>query len=46
MLVKIETIIMEYHNPAEVDTLTAILSHAGFKYEVLPQIHTLYACRS
>jgi|ERR1035438_3867672 FkbM family methyltransferase len=46
VLAKIEAIIMEYHNPAEVDTLTAILSHAGFKYEILPQIHTLYACRS
>jgi FkbM family methyltransferase len=46
VLAKIETIIMEYHNPAEVDTLTAILSHAGFKCEVLSQIHTLYACRS
>ena len=46
VLVKIETIIMEYHNPAEVDTLTAILSHAGFKCEVLSQIHTLYVCRS
>jgi len=46
VLAKIETIIMEYHNPAEVDNLTAILSHAGFKPEVLLQIHTLYACRS
>jgi FkbM family methyltransferase len=46
LLAKIRAIIMEYHNPAEVDTLTTILSHAGFKCEVLSQIHTLYACRS
>jgi FkbM family methyltransferase len=42
---KIGSLIMEYHNPAEVDALKRILQDAGFECEVLPQINTLYAYR-
>jgi FkbM family methyltransferase len=45
VLAKIRTIIMEYHNPADVNILTGILSRSGFKFELLPEIKTLYATR-
>ena len=45
MLAKIGAIIMEYHDPAEVEPLTRLLSGAGFRCEVLAEIKTLYANR-
>ncbi len=45
MLAKIGAIIMEYHDPAEVEPLTRLLSGAGFRCEVLAEIKTLYAGR-
>ncbi len=46
LLAKIGAVILEYHMPGELDALSGILSRAGFKCEILEQIHTLYACRS
>ena len=45
LLAKIGAVIMEYHVPEELDALSGILSRAGFKCEILEQIHTLYAGR-
>lgn len=44
-LSKIGSLIMEYHDPAEVETLKHLLQKGGFNCEVLPQINTIYACR-
>jgi FkbM family methyltransferase len=45
-LAKIGAVIMEYHVQEELDPLSGILTRAGFKCEILHQIHTLYASRS
>ncbi|HEY5232159.1 MAG TPA: FkbM family methyltransferase [Verrucomicrobiae bacterium] len=45
-LAKIGAVIMEYHLPEELDSLTGILSRSGFKCELFEQIHTLYAHRN
>lgn len=46
VLMTIQTIIMEYHVPAEVETILGILSGAGFKCEVIASIKTIYATRN
>lgn len=46
MLAKIGAVIMEYHNPAEVDKISRILSGSGRKCEIHDRIHTLYASRN
>ena len=46
VLAKIGAVIMEYHKEDEVPRLCEILTSAGFKTEVLAQIHTIYAGRS
>jgi FkbM family methyltransferase len=45
-LMATRAIIMEYHVPAEVETILGILSGAGFKCEAIPSIKTIYASRS
>jgi len=42
-LSKIRSVIMEYHDLAEVESLQRILFDSGFKCELFPQINTLYA---
>jgi FkbM family methyltransferase len=44
-LAKIKSVIMEYHDPAQLSSLTDIFVRSGFEYEVLEKIHTLYAFR-
>ena len=46
VLMAIQSIIMEYHILAEVDTILNILSGAGFKCEVITSIKTIYGTRN
>jgi FkbM family methyltransferase len=46
MLAQIGAIIMEYHDPAEVDKILRILSNSGMKCEIHDRISTLYASRN
>lgn len=45
-LSRIGSLIMEYHNPAEVEILKGLLQNGGFSCEILPQINTIYAYRN
>lgn len=42
---KVGSLIMEYHDPGELEALTRILQHSQFECEVMLPIHTLYAFR-